>query len=144
MSPARGSMVPHMRAVGSMEQHAAKGGRAELKPATRIDVVEQRAGKMKPPRKPASTVMEMATSLAKATATRILHKQSGRAISSGIPVVSPRVEEADTLHAGMPCTLASISCKKNSRQGVCCPDAAAVGSRHMSLLTPSIIAMQPK
>lgn len=33
---------------------------------------EQRAGKMKPPLKPARTVMEMATSLAKATATRIL------------------------------------------------------------------------
>jgi hypothetical protein len=31
-------------------------------------------GKMKPPLKPASTVMEMATSLAKATATRILHQ----------------------------------------------------------------------
>ena len=31
-------------------------------------------GKMKPPLKPASTVMEMATSFAKATATRILRK----------------------------------------------------------------------
>ena len=45
---------------------------AELNPARKTVILEQRAGKMKPPLKPASTVMEMATSLAKATATRIL------------------------------------------------------------------------
>ena len=53
-------MIHAWSGFGTPAHHAVKGQK-------------ERAGNMKPPRKPAKTVMEIANSLAKATATRILH-----------------------------------------------------------------------